>query len=540
MSRLQPAFSVRNAREEKIYDVSQGNFETEDARYEVTAENEEYEVNAPNQPYFVNPRNVPNTDAYGVATDTDRDYWKGKTRVNTVVQPAINPLAHGVPAVQDRNYWKSRQRVNANDQPFDGKGGQGLDADPRRVPNFRARFKNQQGNLVQADAQPFNSSQVTPQQRIRDLRRGPTNQDTQYWRSKQVVSGQNEESQFEGTQHIMVNGVMTPVTFVDDEQYEVQGIQGYDSSINARNQELSKLNYLRNQQNEVDARRQQALNNINVNGRVNVQAPYRRVFVQNTDQGVVTDGTTTTTTGTTTTGTTTTGTTTTGTTTTGTTTTGTTTGTTTCAPGSFPDCFGKCNGKGIKDCKGVCFDPTKGPPPNAVDCTGTCGGKAQFDCMGVCNGTSELDCAGTCYDPSKQKPPHALDCKGICGGPNVPDCKGVCGGGNVLDCKGVCGGTATQDCTGQCGGTASYDCFGVCKGPGRFDCSGKCFDSSKGGPTNIRDCNGNCSAANQPPAYFNDCSGNCIAGDCFKVNSGFKVQASNGQIRKKTFMAKNN
>ncbi|MFS8158784.1 MAG: hypothetical protein ACMG6E_00965 [Candidatus Roizmanbacteria bacterium] len=31
-----------------------------------------------------------------------------------------------------------------------------------------------------------------------------------------------------------------------------------------------------------------------------------------------------------------------------------------CPPSSVPDCNGNCNGKAVRDCAGVCYDPDKG------------------------------------------------------------------------------------------------------------------------------------------------------------------------------------
>lgn len=143
-----------------------------------------------------------------------------------------------------------------------------------------------------------------------------------------------------------------------------------------------------------------------------------------------------------------------------------------------PDCAGICGGPNVRDCKGICFDPTKVPPPNTVDCAGVCGG------------TSEYDCAGKCFDPKKGPPPSIKDCSGVCGGTKVPDCKGVCGGTAAPDCKGVCGGTAFQDCKGVCGGTATVDCKGVCGGTAVRDCNGVCEGNS------YKDCNGRCITPN--------------------------------------------
>jgi len=150
----------------------------------------------------------------------------------------------------------------------------------------------------------------------------------------------------------------------------------------------------------------------------------------------------------------------------------------TCTFGA-PDCNGVCGGPSVRDCKGICFDPTKTSPPNIADCAGVCGGH------------SEYDCAGKCFDPSKGPPSSVKDCAGVCNGTKVPDCKGVCGGTSAPDCKGVCGGTAVQDCKGVCGGTATVDCKGVCGG------------------TSVRDCNGDCDGS-----AFKDCNGRCITSNC--------------------------
>jgi len=577
MSRLQPAFSANNARGEVIYDVSQGQYAND---HHVA---NRHSVEAGSQPYIVNPRNVPNVDAFGIAQQQDRNYWKSKTRVadpraqvvptplvnpNPQVRPnqQINPNAHGVPFVDDRNYWQGRTVVQSDDAVVNGDISIG--ADPQNVPNFQNRFQRKN---ARADAQPFDASilpQHLGQNNARRQLRGPTPDNTSYWRSKQVVTGEYDDQY--------------------DDNYEVQGTQTIQSTINARNQEVSKLDYLRNQQEQTNEARQAVYENVIGHTRVIAKAPQRRVFVRDAAPTTAVpvswkptgnDGTDNTgkckvtnlvipnvpanqqcwefqhtnpapgpwtltcvfkTAGTVT--------------CTGTQATSTSpvifhcntpigdlctsascpSGTSTsvltcngccpnaCPAGKFPDCANVCGGPSIKDCKGVCYDPTKGAPANVVDCTGTCGGKAELDCAGVCNGKSELDCKGVCYDPTKGNPVNVLDCKGVCNGPNVPDCKGICGGGNVLDCKGVCGGTSFPDCKGVCAGTSSYDCFGNCMGPGRFDCTGLCYDSSKGGPANVRDCNGTCGPVGKVPANFKDCSGACLEQTCFPAASGFQ------------------
>lgn len=89
-------------------------------------------------------------------------------------------------------------------------------------------------------------------------------------------------------------------------------------------------------------------------------------------------------------------------------------------------CDGTLGSVRIRDCAGVCYDPTQGLPANVADCAG------------VCNGPSVKDCAGTCYNPTTTS------------APNVKGCDGVCGSGKTFDCAGVCGGTGYRDCGGNC------------------------------------------------------------------------------------------
>lgn len=182
-----------------------------------------------------------------------------------------------------------------------------------------------------------------------------------------------------------------------------------------------------------------------------------------------------------------------------------------CPIGSFPDCFGICNGPGILDCAGNCYDPNRGPPQVLKDCAGVCDGTSTLDCNGVCGGTWELDCGGNCYDP-RTPPLVSYDCNGVCGGTSVPDCHGVCDGTAVLDCNGVCGGDATYDCNGVCNGTSHVDCKGVCGGNATFDCAGNCYDPDDEEPEVVRDCKGECGGN-----HYLDCGGNCISDDCFEA-----------------------
>lgn len=89
-------------------------------------------------------------------------------------------------------------------------------------------------------------------------------------------------------------------------------------------------------------------------------------------------------------------------------------------------CDGVLGSTRVRDCAGVCFNPSSGPPANFADCAG------------VCNGPSIKDCAGTCYNPNTSNPPH------------IKGCDGVCGSGKTFDCAGVCGGSGYRDCGGNC------------------------------------------------------------------------------------------
>lgn len=152
---------------------------------------------------------------------------------------------------------------------------------------------------------------------------------------------------------------------------------------------------------------------------------------------------------------------------------------------SSPDCAGVCGGKSILDCAGVCYDPTKGPPPTIVGCDGVCGS------------TTEYDCAGNCYDYTKELPPVTKGCDGVCGSGKVPGCDGVCGSGKVAGCDGVCNSMKVADCKG------------VCEGNAIFDCDGMCFDPDTEQPSKVRDCNGICGG----PGFL-DCAGNCVDSNC--------------------------
>lgn len=89
-------------------------------------------------------------------------------------------------------------------------------------------------------------------------------------------------------------------------------------------------------------------------------------------------------------------------------------------------CDGVSGSTRIRDCAGVCYDPTKGLPANSADCAG------------ICNGPSIKDCGDVCYDPNTTQPT------------NVKGCDGVCNSGKTVDCAGVCGGDAFVDCGGNC------------------------------------------------------------------------------------------
>lgn len=236
-------------------------------------------VTASGQPYNqkLNPRQVTNPDNYGTPNTLDRAYWKSKNRVNAPVNPKV-------PQAQDRAYWRSKRVVNNEEQdeedqkevpkavapwgaprskvtadgaPF-GKGHGNINSNPQAISRLREQRKN-----AKASGQPFNVKGLTPEQNLQDEKVTPSNEDRAYWRSKNRV---NNEVQSE---RILVNGVMTEVKFVNElpeERFEVEGVQGIQSAINARNQELAKLNALREQQADVEDKRTALLNKVNRQG----------------------------------------------------------------------------------------------------------------------------------------------------------------------------------------------------------------------------------------------------------------------------------
>lgn len=139
---LQPRFSVRNAFNDGLIDVSDGRFATESARKRAERPN-----TCSEQTYDVNAAYVDRTDR--TPTDQDRKYWKDKKSVvgNEVnrkprifqpkhmaieveknnrfqVEPAdpkdkksAYPLKK-IPTREDRQYWMSDRVVNAREQPI--------------------------------------------------------------------------------------------------------------------------------------------------------------------------------------------------------------------------------------------------------------------------------------------------------------------------------------------------------------------------------------------------------------------------------------
>jgi hypothetical protein len=274
-NRLQPAFSARNA------------FQGENIVDATPYLNSRVQVNAPNQPYAkINPRNVTNPDSLGVPNAADRVYWKSKNRVDAPINPKV-------PKPQDRAYWRSKRVVNndekKNDRPRTAQAPliqpkedgtqppKSFEDLPQEIQDrLKARFPQlnvqpppqpAQAHHVRANAQPFNANGLTPQQNLQRPKAQPDAQDRAYWRSKNRVDQEQK-------QRIPVNGVMTEVKFVaelpretDNEvRFEVQGTQGIQSAIIARNQELAKLNALRAQQAQVEDKRAELLNKVNQSG----------------------------------------------------------------------------------------------------------------------------------------------------------------------------------------------------------------------------------------------------------------------------------
>jgi len=275
-NRLQPAFSVRNA------------FQNDGIVDATPFLNNKTLVGASGQPFgkSVNPREVVNPDAFGTPTPMDRSYWRSKNRVNAPINPRV-------PRPEDRAYWRSKRVVN-NDEQSPQEQEVPVDEPAPTEPRARAPwgvrknlvqadgapFGNRHGNIssdpqararqlarhkqpAKAAGQPFSDKGPVPKQNVTETTNTPTNEDRNYWKSK------NRVAQPPQAERILVNGVMTEVTFVNQlpqERFEAQGTQSIQSAINARNQELAKLNSLREQQVELDDKRTALLNKVNRQG----------------------------------------------------------------------------------------------------------------------------------------------------------------------------------------------------------------------------------------------------------------------------------